>query len=151
MIGWHHWLNGCEFKRWWWTGKPGVLQSMGSQRVLHNRSDLACTWAPPQREWGWKFQSSNCVVASFSNQLSPRSYLGLLSPKNHLFNIHSGKIKRVSLWTTKDTLISGNPKDFRISVPGTDEYQVYIFYYIPHFLITIPLRKELSKDPNSRC
>ena len=22
---------------WWWTGKPGVLQSMGSQRVKHNR------------------------------------------------------------------------------------------------------------------
>ena len=21
---------------WWWTGKPGVLQSMGSQRVRHN-------------------------------------------------------------------------------------------------------------------
>ena len=24
---------------WWWTGKPGMLQSMGSQRVRHN-------WAP---------------------------------------------------------------------------------------------------------
>ena len=22
---------------WWWTGKPGVLQSMGSKRVGHNR------------------------------------------------------------------------------------------------------------------
>ena len=40
MVGWHHWLNG----RWvwvssrsrWWTGRPGVLQSMGSQRVGHN-------------------------------------------------------------------------------------------------------------------
>ena len=21
---------------WWWTGKPGVLQSMGSQRIRHN-------------------------------------------------------------------------------------------------------------------
>ena len=33
---------------WWWTGKPGVLQSMGLQRVRHdwvtelNRNDLAC-------------------------------------------------------------------------------------------------------------
>ena len=27
------WVNsGC----WWWTGKPGVLQSMGSQRIRHN-------------------------------------------------------------------------------------------------------------------
>ena len=38
MVGWHHWLNGHEFEsgRWWWTGKPGVLQSIGSQRVIHN-------------------------------------------------------------------------------------------------------------------
>ena len=24
------------FRSWWWTGKPGVLQSMGSQRVIHD-------------------------------------------------------------------------------------------------------------------
>ena len=35
MVGWHHrlwtwvWANSW---RWWRTGKPGVLQSMGSQR-----------------------------------------------------------------------------------------------------------------------
>ena len=23
---------------WWWTGKPGVLQSMGSQRLRHDRA-----------------------------------------------------------------------------------------------------------------
>ena len=37
MAGWHHWLDGCEFEwtpgSWWWTGRPGVLQSMGLQRV----------------------------------------------------------------------------------------------------------------------
>ena len=41
MAGWHHWLNGRETKcsnsgSWWWTGRPGVLQVMGSQRVAHN-------------------------------------------------------------------------------------------------------------------
>ena len=36
MVGWHHQLNGHEFEQWWWTGKPGVLQRMGSQRVGHN-------------------------------------------------------------------------------------------------------------------
>ena len=39
-VGWHHWLNGHEFwassGSWWWTGRPGVLQSMGLQRVRHN-------------------------------------------------------------------------------------------------------------------
>ena len=24
-----------SFRSWWWTGKPGMLQSMGSQRVRH--------------------------------------------------------------------------------------------------------------------
>ena len=46
MVGWHHRLDGHEFdmsldRSWWWTGKPGVLQSTGSQRVGHNWSDLA--------------------------------------------------------------------------------------------------------------
>ena len=40
MVGWHHWVDGHEFwvgsGSWWWTGKPGVLQSMGSQRIRHD-------------------------------------------------------------------------------------------------------------------
>ena len=34
MVGWHHRLDG-------WTGKPGMLRSMGSRRVGHD-------WAPEQ-------------------------------------------------------------------------------------------------------
>ena len=40
MVRWHHQLNGhgvwANSGRWWKTGKPGMLQSMGSQRVRHN-------------------------------------------------------------------------------------------------------------------
>ena len=39
MVGWHQGFDGHEFESlgsWWRTGKPGVLQSMGSQRVGHN-------------------------------------------------------------------------------------------------------------------
>ena len=35
MVGWHHRLNGPEFEQTG-TGKPGLLQSMGLQRVRHN-------------------------------------------------------------------------------------------------------------------
>ena len=46
MVGWHHRLNGHEFTNsgsWWWTGRPGGLQSMGSQRVGHNwATELNC-------------------------------------------------------------------------------------------------------------
>ena len=38
MVGWYHRLNGHEWvnsRSWWWSGRPGILQSMGSQRVPH--------------------------------------------------------------------------------------------------------------------
>ena len=39
MAGWHHRLNGqwvwVNSQSWWWTGRPGVLRFMGSQRVGH--------------------------------------------------------------------------------------------------------------------
>ena len=46
MVGWHH----CQWtwvwtssRRWWRTGKPGVLQSMGSRRVGHDLvTELNC-------------------------------------------------------------------------------------------------------------
>ena len=40
VVGWHHrlkwtwvWVNSGS---WWWTGRPGVLRFMGSQRVRHD-------------------------------------------------------------------------------------------------------------------
>ena len=38
MVGWHHRLNGREFEQTerQWTGKPGMLQSMESQRPGHD-------------------------------------------------------------------------------------------------------------------
>ena len=49
MVGWQHWLDGREFEQvgswwWWWTGKPGALQSMGSQRVWQD-------WASELNQW----------------------------------------------------------------------------------------------------
>ena len=41
MVGWHHQLDGPEFEQALgvsdgWTGRPGVLQSLGWQRVGYN-------------------------------------------------------------------------------------------------------------------
>ena len=37
MVGWHPWPNGHESEQasgsWWWTGRHGVLQFMGSQSL----------------------------------------------------------------------------------------------------------------------
>ena len=32
---WWTWIWAAS-RSWWWTGKPGVLQSMGSQRIRHD-------------------------------------------------------------------------------------------------------------------
>ena len=53
MAGWHHRLNGWVWVNsgsWWWTGRPGVLRFMGSQRVRHdwatelNWTELMVSW-----------------------------------------------------------------------------------------------------------
>ena len=58
--GWDGWMASttrwtwvwASSGSWWWTGKPGVLQSMGSQRAGHNWTTelnwtyLLSTWLP---------------------------------------------------------------------------------------------------------
>ena len=55
MVGWHHWLSGLSLSKfwdWWWTGKPGVLQSMG-----HKEQDMTnwLNWTEPLKwtELNW--------------------------------------------------------------------------------------------------
>ena len=51
--GWYGWMAPAtrwtwvwaSSRRWWWTGKPGMLQSMGSHRLGHDWNDLAAAAA----------------------------------------------------------------------------------------------------------
>ena len=60
--GWDGWMTSptqwtwvwVNSGRWWWTGRPGVLQSIGSQRVRHN-------WAT-KLNWNSHNQESGNVV-----------------------------------------------------------------------------------------
>ena len=59
MARWHHWLDGCwvwvNSGSWWWTGSPGVLRFMGSQRVGHK-------WAT-ELNWTDSYKSKlKCIV-----------------------------------------------------------------------------------------
>ena len=54
MVVWHHWFNGqwvwANSGRQWRTGKPGMLQFMGLQRVGHNLATVKQqTWG--SRQW----------------------------------------------------------------------------------------------------
>ena len=63
MVGWHHRLEGHEYESALGvgdTGKPGVLQSMGSQRVGHD-------WAT---ELNWEYN-----IFSFTSKTSTGSHL----------------------------------------------------------------------------
>ena len=65
MAGWHHRLDGRESLNsgsWWWTGRPGVLWFMGSQRVGHD-------WAT---ELNWTEGLLRLWMAFFSLILFPQ-------------------------------------------------------------------------------
>ena len=57
--GWNGWMASLtrwtwiwtSSGSWWWTGKPGLLQFMGSQRVRHD-------WVT-ELNWGWRSRYSN--------------------------------------------------------------------------------------------
>ena len=50
--GWDGWMVSptrwtwvwVSSRSWWWTGKPGLLQSMGSQRVGHDWATKLMNW-----------------------------------------------------------------------------------------------------------
>ena len=53
-----------RFLSWWWTGRPGMLQSMGSQRVGHN-------WAT---ELNWKTAKSYYYIPIRMVQIQNTGY-----------------------------------------------------------------------------
>ena len=65
--GWDGWMESltqwtwvwASSGSWWWTGKPGMLQSMGSQRVRHN-------WVT---ELNWDLQKSCKFPCYINNRL----------------------------------------------------------------------------------
>ena len=54
------WVNSGS---WWWTGRPGVLQFMGSQRVGHN-------WVT---ELNWTDTCTIVNIPSHENSMTPHS------------------------------------------------------------------------------
>ena len=77
-VGWHHWLRTWVWASSgsWWTGKPGMLQSMGLQRVGHD-------WAT---ELNWTEWLNSQMILSHSglgsNQSSQNCYVPIWHPSS---------------------------------------------------------------------
>jgi len=70
-VGWMAWLTQWAWVwvnsgSWWWTGRPGVLQSMGSQTVRHN-------WAT-ELYWNWKRRNKALTVCRWDDTIHIKPY-----------------------------------------------------------------------------
>ena len=61
------WVNS---RSWWWTGRPGVLQFMGSQRVGHDWTELKCLTSSFLEKKSCKLQTLRFLLCKYS-QLCP--------------------------------------------------------------------------------
>ena len=70
------WVNSGS---WWWTGRPGVLRFMGSQRVRHDWvTKLNWTNVILPTHYYWKFNSHHLLRTSM-NQLHHTTYMTIMN------------------------------------------------------------------------
>ena len=119
--GWDGWMASptCQtwvwasFGSWWWTGKPGVLQSLGSQRVGHGWVICTCTWSgylSPSPRLHWtpinyvKFHLKNPsvgLVSDCSRLSSPSRGHGYGAKSSLYISI----VSRNAMWTMPNIVI----------------------------------------------
>ena len=69
------WVNSGS---WWWTGRPDVLQSMGSQRVRHDWA-IELNWTDDV--WcGASFQMLICYLYIFFGEMSVKAFGTFFNP-----------------------------------------------------------------------
>ena len=104
------WANS---RSWWWTGKPGMLQSMGLQRVRHD-------WATELTD--------RCVAYSLNlhNDPSPETWLPCLSVKlKYLWLVHGKHPDQAHLW-----MVVGRKKSTHLqSQTGIRKYLQLMAYF----------------------
>ena len=92
--GWDGWMASptqwtwvwASSRSWWWTGKPGLLQSMGSQRVRHDWATELNTVAIKSMEEAFmiapwvRFVLSSSLIHSLGKVLPSLMYTTVLLP-----------------------------------------------------------------------
>jgi len=80
-------------RSWWWTGKPGVLQSMGSQRVRHDPRVRLNSLIPVLRvffslflmKYHWHVITLITLVSGVQHNDLIFAYIAKWSPQYHVF------------------------------------------------------------------
>ena len=78
------WLNS---RSWWWIGRPGVLQSMGSQRVGHNWVTELNKWRNILKQQAWSKTVDFVVKHTWiqSHWVQSTVSVTMISYEDHLF------------------------------------------------------------------
>ena len=111
MVGWHHWLNQwtwvwASFGSWWWTEKPGVLQSMGLQRVRHNwAAELNQT---PNLYWALFFQGTTQGTISAQSHVILRKKLYRLTMIILILQLMKLRFREVNYWQNWNVWMNQN-------------------------------------------
>ena len=106
MVAWHHWLNGANCsngvwansRRHWRTGKPGMLQSMGSQKSQIWESDWTTETLPTH--WDlliWRRAVGSLPCTRLPCSVSPTSVCSGGSPYHWITLILPGHSTRGKL------------------------------------------------------
>ena len=118
--GWDGWMASptqwtrvwANSRRWWRTGKPGMLHSMGSQRVRHN-------WAAEQQQSGhWDLTDvENLLQPTIKNIYSYQEDMNILQDKlyvrlqNKSPQILKGWNHKISFWSQWNETRNHNQRD----------------------------------------
>jgi len=88
-------MSWASSRSWWWTGKPGMLQSMGSQKVGHD-------WAT---ELNWVQHNAKCLQKHVVMYIFRNYLFCCWWYSNHLKNILDNSIvlkQKSNLFLTSD-------------------------------------------------
>ena len=85
------WVNSGS---WWWTGRPGVLRFMGSQRVRHD-------WAT-ELNWTELMRSDPCCVFVHTSMGVPRETAPAAA--------NQGPFQKVDAWSTAKSVLLCEPE-----------------------------------------
>ena len=125
------WVNSGS---WWWTGKPGVLQSIGLQRVRHDWGtelrrhlcrDMHPFYSLGINFWNWTTRSSFQIFMLLLLQICNQRMLSI----DHPLTVPALHYLKPCHYR-KQSLLSPTAWEWDITSPGSRVSSVYILSFI---------------------